>query len=58
MNKKETDKMAVEAEEALREAVIDLYRRKALLGQYVIINRDGKPYRAPAKEALHIAESK
>jgi hypothetical protein len=49
--------MATEALKCLRKAVREELQRKALLGQYVIINRNGKPCRVPAKEALKIAKA-
>ncbi len=51
------DKTALEAEQSLREAVRDEFDRKAKLGQYVVINRGGKPCRVPAEEALKEAEA-
>jgi hypothetical protein len=51
-------KMAMEAGRCLRKAVREELRRKALLGEYVIINRNGKACRVSAKEALKIAESR
>lgn len=58
MTTKQTDKMAVEAGRCLQEAVQEELRRKALLGQYVIINRNGKACRVSAKQALKIARAK
>ena len=58
MTTKETSKMSAMGLESLRNAVREEFRKKALLGQYVIINRDGKACRIPAKEALEIAEGK
>ena len=55
---KETHKMALEAGKCLRKAVLEEYQRKALLGQYVIINRNDKPWRISAKEALKMAKAK
>ncbi len=49
--------IAIDAEQSLREAVRDEFDRKAKLGQYVVINRDGKPCRIPALEALKEAEA-
>jgi hypothetical protein len=51
-------KMAIEAGRCLREAVREELKRKALLGQYVIINRNGKACRISAKHALKIAKAK
>ncbi|MGB2863298.1 MAG: hypothetical protein WBC05_08235 [Sedimentisphaerales bacterium] len=50
--------MAFRAKECLRKAVREELERKALLGQYVIINRNGKACRVPAKEALRIAQAR
>jgi len=50
--------MAIEAGKCLRKAVREELQRKALLGQYVIINRNGKPCRVSAKQALKIAKSR
>jgi hypothetical protein len=58
MTTKETSDMSIAGLESLRKSVLELYRKKALLGQYVIISRDGKACRIPAKEALEIAEGK
>jgi len=58
MTTKRMSKMATEAGRCLRKAVQEEFQRKALLGQYVIINRNGKACRVPAKEALKIAKSK
>ena len=54
---KETLRMAFRAKECLRKAVREELKRKALLGQYVIINRNDKPCRIPAKEALKITKA-
>jgi len=58
MTTKQTSKMATEALKCLREAVQEEFQRKALLGQYVIINRNGKACRVPANEALKIAKAR
>jgi hypothetical protein len=55
---KETHRMALRAKECLRKAVLEELRKKALLSQYVIINRNGKACRVSAKQALKIAKSK
>jgi len=55
---KATHKMAKAAEKCFQKAVRDELKRKALLGQYVIINRNGKACRVSAKEALKIAKAK
>jgi hypothetical protein len=51
-------KMARDGLICLRKAVQEELRRKALLGQYVIIARNGKACRVSAKEALKIARAK
>ena len=56
MGTKKISKMSMDALESLRKSVRQEFRKKALLGQHVIINRDGKPCRIPAEEALKIAE--
>ena len=56
MSTKKTSKMTVVAGECLKKAVLEELRKKALLDQYAIINRDGKACRIPAKEALEIAK--
>ena len=48
---------ALQAEQSLRDAVREVYALKAKLGQYVVINRNGKPCRVPAEEALREAEA-
>jgi hypothetical protein len=58
MTTKQTDKMATLAGRCLRKAVREELRKKALLGQYVIINRNGKACRILAKQALKIAKAK
>lgn len=58
MAKKKPSKMTLAAGRCLRKAVREEYQRKALLGQYVIINRNGKPCRIPAKQALKMAKAK
>jgi len=50
--------MAIVAGRCLREAVREELRKKALLGQYVIINRNGKACRVSAKQALKMARAK
>ena len=55
---KETHKMATDALRCLRKAVREELKKKALLGQYVIINRNGKACRVLAKQALKIARAK
>jgi hypothetical protein len=58
MTSKETDKMAKLAENCLRKAVREEFKRKALLNQYVIISRNGKTCRVSAKEAMKMAKVK
>ena len=58
MTTKRPSKMAIEAGRCLRKAVREELRKKALLGQYVIINRNGKACRVSAKDALKIAKAK
>ncbi len=58
MTTKKISKMAAQAGKCLQEAVQEEFRRKALLGQYVIINRNGKACRVSAKEALKLARGK
>jgi hypothetical protein len=55
---KATDKMAIAAERCLQKAVREELKRKALLGQYVIISRNGRACRVSAKEALKMARAK
>lgn len=57
MTTKRPSKMAIEAGRCLAKAVQEELQRKALLGQYVVIERNGKACRIPAKEALKIAKS-
>jgi len=58
MTTKETDKMASLGLKCLRKAVREELQKKALLGQYVIIERNGKPCRISAKQALKIARAR
>ncbi len=55
---KETHRMAIEAGKCLRKAVREELKRKALLGQYVIVNRNGKACRVSAKQALRMAKTR
>ena len=48
--------MAEEARVCMERAVHDELVKKAKLGQDVIINRKGKPYKVSAAEALSIQE--
>ncbi|MEN8256165.1 MAG: hypothetical protein ABFR33_11930 [Verrucomicrobiota bacterium] len=45
-----------EARQCLKQAVRDELVKKAKLGQDVIIERNGEPYKIPAAEALRIQE--
>lgn len=58
MTTKRISKMAMVAGRCLQKAVREELQRKALLGQYVIINRNGKACRVSAKQALKIAKAK
>jgi hypothetical protein len=58
MKTKRMSKMAIEAGRCLRKAVREELQRKASLGQYVIIERNGKACRVSAKQALKIARAK
>lgn len=58
MTSKQTNKMAMAAGRCLKKAVQEELQKKALLGQYVIINRNGKACRVSAKQALKIARAK
>ncbi len=58
MAAKQISKMAMLAGSCLQKAIQEEYRKKALLGQYVIINRNGKACRVSAKQALKMAKSK
>jgi hypothetical protein len=57
MATKQMSKMARDGLMCLRKAVLEEYRKKALLGQYVIIERNGKACRVSAKQALKIAKA-
>lgn len=56
MTTKETHNMAVKALECLKKAVRKELEKKALLGQFVIINQNGKSCRVSAQEALKIVD--
>jgi len=49
-------KMARVAGRCLQKAVREELRKKALLGQYVVINRNGKACRVSAKQVLKVAK--
>ena len=56
MNEKNISEKTEEARQCLKAAVHDELVKKAKLGQDVIINRDGEPYKISATEALRIQE--
>ena len=56
MSEKSILEKAEEARKCLKQAVYDELVKKAKLGQDVIIERDGEPYRVSAAEALRIQE--
>lgn len=56
MSEKGILEMAEDARQCLKRAVHDEFVRKAKLGQDVIINRGGKPYKISAAEALRVQE--
>ena len=56
MNKQKPSKRAEKARDCMEKAVHDELVKKARLGQDVIINRDGAPYKVSAAEALRIQE--
>lgn len=58
MATKQISKMAMLAGRCLQKAVQEEYQKKALLGQYVIISRNGKACRISAKQALKLTKSK
>ncbi len=58
MNTKRPSKMAREAGRCLQKAVREEVKKKALLGQYVIISRNGKACRVSAKEALKMTKAR
>lgn len=58
MATKRISKMAIVAERCLAKAVKEDLQKKALLGQYVIISRNGKTCRVLAKQALKMAKAK
>ncbi|MDO8302969.1 MAG: hypothetical protein Q7T18_06995 [Sedimentisphaerales bacterium] len=58
MATKQMSKMARVAGKCLQKAVREELEKKALLGQYVIISRNGKACRVSAKEALKMAKAK
>ena len=52
MTNEQAGKTALQAEESLKKAVRKELRKKAKLGQYAIIDRDGKPVRVKASELI------
>ena len=58
MTTKQPSKLAIVAGKCLAKAVQEELQRKALLGQYVIINRNGKACRVSAKQALKMTKVK
>jgi hypothetical protein len=56
MTDNELFKKGEDARQCLKRAVHDELVKKAKLGQNVIINRDGKPYKISAAEALRVQE--
>ena len=56
MNNPKPSRTAEGARQSLERAVHDEFVKKAKLGQNVIINRGGKPYKIPAAEALRVQE--
>ncbi|MCF7848633.1 MAG: hypothetical protein K9M45_07285 [Kiritimatiellales bacterium] len=56
MSEKKILEMAEEARLCMKRAVHDELVKKAKLGQDVIINRNGQPYKVSAAEALRIQE--
>ena len=56
MSNKDILEKTEEARQCLKRAVHDELVKKAKLGQDVIINRGGQPYKVSAAEALRIQE--
>ncbi|MDF7823514.1 hypothetical protein P4B35_05775 [Pontiellaceae bacterium B12227] len=56
MSEKSILRKTEEARKCLKAAVYDELVKKAKLGQDVIIERNGEPYKIPASEALRIQE--
>ena len=56
MSSPKPSKTAEDALRCMKQAVHDELVKKAKLGQDVIINRDGQPYKISAAEALRIQE--
>jgi hypothetical protein len=56
MSEKELLEKGEQARQCLKRAVYDELVKKAKLGQNVIINRGGKPYKVSAAEVLRVQE--
>ncbi len=56
MNNPKPSRTAEGARQCLEQAVRDEYVKKAKLGQSVIINRGGQPYKVSAAEVLRVQE--
>ncbi len=52
MTNEQAGKTALQAEESLKKAVRKELQKKAKLGQYAVIDRDGKPIRVKASELI------
>lgn len=52
MTNEQAGKTALQAEESLKKAVSKELQKKAKLGQYAVIDRDGKPVRVKASELI------
>jgi len=52
MTNEQAGKIALQAKESLRKAVWNELQKKARLGQYAVIERDGKPVRVKASELI------
>ncbi|MCF7957140.1 MAG: hypothetical protein K9M57_01690 [Phycisphaerae bacterium] len=52
MMDEQTRKTALQAEISLKKAVHNEIRKKAMLGQYAIIDRNGRPARVKASELV------
>ncbi len=52
MTNEQAGKTALQAEESLKKAVRKELQKKAKLGQYAVIDRDGKPVRVKASELI------
>jgi hypothetical protein len=57
MTEKKPSKTATDARNCMERAIHDELVKKAKLGQDVIINRNGEPYKVSAEEALRIQEN-